>query len=58
MAQPPARSASHTGASSPAQALPDAPMAFAPQDLSNAGPAEMAGLFWRLWAMIAPRARQ
>jgi len=57
MAQPPATSAPQTGATPRGHSLPDAPMAFAPQDLSKAGPAEMAGLFWRIWAAIAPRAR-
>jgi hypothetical protein len=37
-------------------ALPRAPMAFAPQDLSTAGRPDRQGLFWRLWGAIAQRA--
>ncbi|WP_019955714.1 hypothetical protein [Yoonia vestfoldensis] len=37
-------------------ALPHAPMAFAPQDLTTAGLADRSGLLWRLWGAIAQRA--
>lgn len=36
---------------------PDAPMAFPLQDLSTARSVARPGLFWRLWGLIAQRAR-